>query len=169
MENSETNLPEELELVSSRLRAGRPQLSAIEADELRRRVRLRVQGGSTRQRSRRERFMKSRMLVTMMLVFGLVLSTAGAGLAVSGSSDSGSASSAQYAQDQQNSGTLGEVDTVQPSQEESGVTGTQAPRQVAASGGSLPFTGFTAIPVLLGGLALLATGLMLRRRTGDQS
>jgi hypothetical protein len=118
--------------------------------------------------------MKSRMLVTMMLVLGLVLSTAGAGLAVSGSSDSGSASGVQYIQDQQNSGTLGEVDTVQPSQEQSGVQGqapsTQAPRQVVASGGdNLPFTGFTAIPVLLGGLALLATGLMLRRRTGDQS
>jgi hypothetical protein len=41
----------------------------------------------------------------------------------------------------------------------------QAPRQVAASTAkSLPFTGYLAIPMLLGGLALLASGLVLRRR-----
>jgi hypothetical protein len=41
----------------------------------------------------------------------------------------------------------------------------QAPRQLEASGGSdLPFTGFAAIPMLLGGIALLAAGLVMRRR-----
>lgn len=46
----------------------------------------------------------------------------------------------------------------------------QAPRQVVAAqtGQQLPFTGFAAIPVLLGGLALLGTGVVLRRRTGSQ-
>jgi hypothetical protein len=44
---------------------------------------------------------------------------------------------------------------------------TQAERQQAAEAqtGELPFTGFAAIPVLLGGLALLAGGLVLRKRT----
>lgn len=37
----------------------------------------------------------------------------------------------------------------------------------AQSGGELPFTGFAAIPVLLGGLALLAGGLVLRSRTKE--
>jgi hypothetical protein len=43
----------------------------------------------------------------------------------------------------------------------------QAERQQAAEAQSseLPFTGFAAIPVLLGGLALLAGGLVLRSRT----
>lgn len=42
----------------------------------------------------------------------------------------------------------------------------QAPRQLEASqGDQLPFTGYAAIPLLLGGLALLAVGLVLRRST----
>jgi hypothetical protein len=49
----------------------------------------------------------------------------------------------------------------------------QAPRQVAASeADTLPFTGYAAIPLLLMGLVLLATGLALRRsttRTPDQA
>jgi hypothetical protein len=44
---------------------------------------------------------------------------------------------------------------------------TQPTRQEAAATttSQLPFTGFAAIPVILGGLALLAGGLILRRRT----
>jgi hypothetical protein len=44
---------------------------------------------------------------------------------------------------------------------------TQPERQQAAAAetSQLPFTGFAAIPVLLGGLALLTGGLILRRRT----
>ena len=41
-------------------------------------------------------------------------------------------------------------------------SGAQVP--TPAGGGSLPFTGFLAIGVLLGGVALLGTGLLLRRR-----
>jgi hypothetical protein len=50
-------------------------------------------------------------------------------------------------------------------------TETQAERQQAAAAqtSELPFTGFAAIPVLLGGLALLAGGLVLRSRTRSQS
>jgi hypothetical protein len=47
---------------------------------------------------------------------------------------------------------------------------TQAERQQAAAAqtSELPFTGFAAIPVLLGGLALLAGGLVLRSRTRSE-
>jgi len=42
----------------------------------------------------------------------------------------------------------------------------QPTRQVAASGDDeLPFTGFAAIPILVGGVALLGGGLVLRKRT----
>jgi hypothetical protein len=48
--------------------------------------------------------------------------------------------------------------------------GTQPTRQEAAAAqtSQLPFTGFAAIPVLLGGLALLTGGLVLRRRTRSE-
>jgi len=48
-------------------------------------------------------------------------------------------------------------------------SGTQPERQSAAAAetSELPFTGFAAIPVLLGGLALLTGGLLLRRRTRE--
>jgi hypothetical protein len=47
---------------------------------------------------------------------------------------------------------------------------TQPTRQQAAAAqtSQLPFTGFAAIPVLLGGLALLSGGLVLRRRTRSE-
>jgi hypothetical protein len=55
-----------------------------------------------------------------------------------------------------------------------GGTNVQPTKQVesgAQSGGGseLPFTGFAAIPILLGGVALLSAGLVLRRRTGTDS
>ncbi len=47
--------------------------------------------------------------------------------------------------------------------------GAQPAQQVAASTGNgekqLPFTGFAAIPILLGGIALMGGGLVMRRRT----
>ena len=46
----------------------------------------------------------------------------------------------------------------------------QQPRQVETGADSeLPFTGFLALPVLLGGVALLSAGLVLRRRTRSDS
>ena len=47
----------------------------------------------------------------------------------------------------------------------------QPTRQVEAGAdtGELPFTGLAALPILIGGVALLGGGLVLRRRTGDES
>ena len=49
--------------------------------------------------------------------------------------------------------------------------GVQPSRQVeaGANDNELPFTGFAAVPILLGGLVLLTAGLVLRRRTGEDS
>ena len=126
--------------------------------------------------------MKSRLVVLTMLVLGMLLSTAGAGLAVS--SVTGNAAQDQYKAPPAptgGGGVLGDQDSgagEQPSED----NGSPAPsggeegadvqpsRQVeaGASENKLPFTGFAAIPILIGGIVLLSAGLVLRRRTGDE-
>jgi hypothetical protein len=156
------------------LREGRPQATEVELDQIKQRVRRRVADPSRRSQS-----MKSRLAILAMLVTGMLFSTAGAGLAVSGIATSdNNASVAQY-------GTPTPTPTptpeggVLPAEETSTPTPTNAPaggvlpdeqtqptRQVSATSNSqLPFTGFAAIPVLLGGIALLTGGLLLRRRS----
>jgi len=124
--------------------------------------------------------MKSRLVVLTMLVLGMLLSTTGAGLAVSGLSGD-NASIAEYAQPSPGGGggVLGDQDSgagespsgggESPSGGEEGAD-VQPSRQVEAGANdtNLPFTGFAAIPVLIGGIALLSAGLVLRRRTGDE-
>ena len=156
--------------------------------------------------------MKSRVAILGMLVAGMVFSTAGAGLALSGTSHN-QASVAQYSTVTPTptpctESSTGGTDTgsggvapsevgdcaptpeggVLPAEAENGPSGTtshgskpaggvapaeasetQPTRQEAAATNSqLPFTGFAAIPVLLGGLALLTGGLILRRRTRSE-
>ncbi len=133
--------------------------------------------------------MKSRLVILTMLVFGMLLSTAGAGLAISGVT--GNAAQTQYPPQRTDTpapgggGVLGDQDEgagenvspvdeeggggTNPSDEESGDT--QPSRQVEAGqgtdSGELPFTGFAAIPILFGGLVLLGGGLVLRSRASD--
>ena len=125
--------------------------------------------------------MKSRLAILGMLVAGMLLSTTGAGMAISGLNGD-DASVAQYAKpDNDDAGGGGGGGGVLPEQDDSqggvaagggGGEGLQPTRQVesGADGDELPFTGLAAIPILLGGVALLSAGLILRRRThGEQS
>ena len=126
--------------------------------------------------------MRSRLAIIAMLVFGGLLSTSGGALAVSGfTSQQGNAAQGQYggvqgeeedSGDQGDQGVLGEDESGGGPVEDSGGA-TQPARQVEAGaqgtgGDELPFTGFAAIPILLGGVALLTGGLVLRRRTADE-
>ena len=141
--------------------------------------------------------MRSRLAIIAMLVFGMVLSTGGGALAVSGfTNPSGNAALAEYGTGGQDNGVLGEEESggqgngggVAGEGENSptggqgnngGVAGVednaaQPARQVEAGaqgtgGNQLPFTGFAAIPILLGGVALLASGLVLRRRAAHDA
>jgi hypothetical protein len=202
------------------LEDGRPQATEMELDQIKQRVRHRVAASGRKQE------MKSRVAILGMLVAGALFSTAGVGLAVSGSNASQTnASVAQYAtptptptttitpacvpSSDTTTGSGSPADncsgpctdttsgTTSPASgapaaecsptPEGGVlpaeahgnapassggvapataTNTQPTRQEAAAANSqLPFTGFAAIPVILGGLALLSGGLILRRRT----
>ena len=128
--------------------------------------------------------MKSRIVILSMLVLGMLLSTAGAGLAVSGLAGQDNASIAQYGERRTPTGggdVLGDEDSgnnVLPEDNNGGgdtspgaATPSSPParsRPAPPPTRSLPFTGFAAVPVLLGGIALLSAGLVLRRRTGEQ-
>jgi hypothetical protein len=186
---------DDLQPIIDQLRANRPEATALELDAIKQRVRTRA-SQPARRRTRRAQLMKSRVVILTMLVFGMLLSTAGAGLAVTGLSGNPSASSAQYpgtptpTPSTTGGGVLGEQDEgpgdvspaensggggggTSPAESAGGANGTQPSRQVEAgagkSGSSLPFTGFAAIPILFGGLVLLGGGLVLRSRAGHQS
>jgi len=170
------DLQPDLQPVIDMLHAHRPEATALELDAVKQQVRARV-ANPARRRTRGNPLMKSRLVILTMLVLGMLLSTTGAGLAVSGLSGD-NASIAQYSKPTGGGGVLGDQDTgsgTQPENNGGGTapatsTNTQPARQVeaGANNSQLPFTGFAAIPVLLGGIALLSAGLVLRRRTGDE-
>jgi hypothetical protein len=145
------------------LQENRPEATDLELDRIKQRIRHRAA-----QPSRRRQDMKSRLAILLMLVLGMVFSTTGAGLAIQGLG-SDDASVSQYGTPTPTPTPPGDV---LGEEDEGGVSGdVQAPRQVeSGSDSQLPFTGFLALPVLLGGVALLSAGLVLRRRThGDRS
>jgi len=173
------DLQPDLQPVIDMLHANRPEATALELDAVKQQVRARV-ANPARRRTRGNQLMKSRLVILTMLVLGMLLSTTGAGLAVSGLSGK-NASIAQYTTPPGGSGVLGDQDTgsgTSPEETNGGggtapneaSNNTQPARQVeaGANNSQLPFTGFAAIPVLLGGIALLSAGLVLRRRAGDE-
>jgi hypothetical protein len=144
----------ELAPVIARLEAERPTASDLELGLIKQRVRDRV--APSARRSRRTEIMRSRLAIIAMLVFGGLLSTGGG-------------------EDNGDQGVLGEDESGGgPTENNGGSSPAQPNRQVEAGAQGtgaeqLPFTGFAAIPILLGGVALLASGLVLRRRTADDA
>ena len=191
--NSDHRTPDELLPVAERLRRDRPQATALELDQMKQRVRTRMSAASAAgARSRKGTPMKSRIAMTALLVCGMLMSGTGATLALSGNSGSGSAAEAQYppAVVPHTPGTTPTLGSPPPAGDEQGEAeeGTQPPASPGTDGGSgpdedvtqvprqvvlgaesgsdaLPFTGFAAIPILLVGVAMLGTGLVIRRRS----
>jgi len=161
----ERPLPDDLLPVAEWLREERPSLDGFALD----RAKARARAAATERRAvthGKGAFSRSRIAITMILALGILMSLSGAGLAVSGLGDSGDASSVQYPTDPGHSSrstSLGDSDDssdaadVQPAAQES-----------SGDGDKLPFTGFAAIPVLIGGLALLSSGVVLRGRSARE-
>ena len=197
MRSSHDNqIPADLVHVVERLSSEKPELSALELDQVKQRARKQVARRASTPRQKGI-VVKSRLAITSMLVVGVLLSAmGGAGIA-----DEQSASRAQYGKQEPTvavpagenpvpaaAATAGQVqsaptptlvpeppqsevagevaeDEVAPARKADPAEDVEPAAQVAADGDEqLPFTGFAAIPVLLAGLALLATGLVLRRR-----
>jgi hypothetical protein len=166
----------ELRDVTERLRTERPELTALELDATKQRILARA-ATPARKRTTRGAPMKSRLAILLMLVLGMTMSTAGAGLAISGTVN-GNAAQTQYPpQEDEGGDVLGEEDSdVGPQDDVAGDEDispqpdtAQAPRQVeagvqGAGDDELPFTGFAAIPILLLGIVMTVSGALLRRR-----
>lgn len=151
--------------VEAVLRELRPELPDERLQLVANRARAAAVSERMRPTHRKESFVRSRIAIVLMLVFGFALSGAGAGLAVSGAGgDATLSQEAQYGEQEQapalkpGSGVKGEVETSAPA-------ATQVTRQLGAESNEtqLPFTGFAAIPILLLGVFLLASGAVLNR------
>ena len=163
-----------LEDVSRLLRASRPSLEEHEAELMVNRITRRTTTAAVG-RTTQENTLRSRLAIIAMLVLGFAFSGSGVGLALSGSSSSGATSSGQQYDKPDKGGVLDQNESGN-GQGNNGVNGsndsgdaTQPSRQTTVesgdTGSSLPFTGFAAVPVMLIGVALLAGGFALRRRS----
>lgn len=96
--NSNRNrIPAELEDIEDTLRANRHEASPLELDRIKlQAIRQAAQGRPSFVARQKGAFMKSRLAMMLVIAAGFMLSTTGAGLAISGSSSSGSAAGTQY-------------------------------------------------------------------------
>jgi hypothetical protein len=160
--------PAELGPIEERLRMERATATPTELDALK--LRAMKQARSAAPTFRKGAWMKSRLALTLMIVLGLMMSTTGAGLAISGSSGSGSAAQGQYGDDDKGEKDDNLAGAIQGDGGNDAAE-SQPSEQVAVAGdedsGSLPFTGFFTIPLIVGGVALLSGGALLRWRARD--
>lgn len=103
--------------------------------------------------------MKSRIALMFVIALGMLMGTTGVTMAVSGSSGSGNAAENQYCE-------AGDGEAGEDCGDTEIVLGSDDPgEQVETANtdpGTLPFTGFAAIPLMILGLGFVSIGLLLR-------
>lgn len=154
--------PAELEGIEARLRAERATATPLDLDRMKLRA---IQQADRPQDSYYTRqkgtLMKSRLALTFVIATGMLMGTAGATLAISGSSGSGSAAENQYCEAGDEG--CGEDPSVVLGASDEGVPPPEAQVETANTDpGTLPFTGFAAIPLMILGLGFVSVGLLLR-------
>jgi hypothetical protein len=96
-DSNRNRIPAELHDIEETLRANRPETSPLELDRIKlQAIRQAAQGRPSFVARQKGAFMKSRLAMMLVIAAGFMLSTTGAGLAISGSSSSGSAAGSQY-------------------------------------------------------------------------
>jgi hypothetical protein len=96
-DSNRNRIPAELHDIEETLRANRPETSPLELDRIKlQAIRQASQGRTSFLARQKGAFMKSRLAMMLVIAAGFMLSTTGAGLAISGSSSSGSAAESQY-------------------------------------------------------------------------
>ena len=159
--------PPDVADIAELLSAERPTATPLELDRIKLRARQQAtRSGPSLFTRQKGILMKSRLALTLMIVAGVMMSGTGATLAITGSSGEGSAAQSQYGQVSPNN-EAGEppAETLGDTAESTPVADTAQVEAASDDGGSLPFTGFLTIPLILGGVALLTAGAVLRRRT----
>src|SRR3954451_18997846 len=95
--SSDHGLPEELEDIAGVLSAHRAQLTPLELDRIKLDSRARAAGKPSIKIKREDRVvMRTRMNIVAVLVAGIVFSTAGAAMGISGLASDNGAGDAQY-------------------------------------------------------------------------
>ncbi|MFL5843391.1 MAG: hypothetical protein ACJ762_01775 [Solirubrobacteraceae bacterium] len=167
------DIPEDFSGIVDRLHAHRADITPLELDRIKRLSRERAVGKGRIHIKREERiFMKTRATVLGVLAGGMVLSFSGAAMGVSGLAGSDSASQVQYQVNVKpgkptvlGASAVRPASGTAPTAQTAPAVAQPSAQQGLEDSGSLPFTGYAAIPVLLLGLGLLGTGFVMRRRT----
>lgn len=163
--NSE-EIPADLEEIAARLREQRAEATPFDLDRIKLRAMKQAETTPPNLYTRKKgQFMKSRLALVLVLATGMLMGTTGATLAVTGSSGSGSAAENQYTppkQDDDNGATLGASDS-------GGLSDPDLQVAATSDSGSLPFSGFAAVPLLVLGIGFLLLGLVMRRGRASTS
>lgn len=163
--DQEHPIDEGLSALAERLRDERADLTALKRDAVKQRVKRRAVRPATSPSLGKAPLLRSRLALTLVLVAGLMMTGTGATLAVTGIADDNDASLAQYGDQKPKSEEKLGSDPAETSRS----FGDQTQVATKAGADSLPFTGFAVFPLLLGGIALAATGGVLRRRLDRQN
>jgi hypothetical protein len=150
----------EIEGIAERLRAERPRPTGLQLDRAMVSAWDRAHGGRTAHTTRKGAQMKLRLAVTLVLALGMFFTGAGAALGVVEVAQN-TALEEQYPP---NDSKGPRKETISSTSSAPGDAKSSDQENAASDPEELAFTGFLAVPVLVGGIALLGGGLAMRRR-----
>lgn len=154
----------ELEAIAERLRAERPRPTGLQLDRAMASAWDRAHGGRTGHTTRKGAQVKFRLAVTFVLALGMFFTGAGAALGVVEVAQNTALEKAYPNEDPKDPRDPKRSTLRSSSSSDPGDPRSSDQQSAAGDPEELAFTGFLAVPVLVGGVALLGGGLAMRRR-----